>query len=78
MVSCHIGLPEPTHKFPDGSFTSSMSGNMDEKGTHLGTVKGRSEDGRSDQMSLVVETDKQKKEGMSGSFRDQEQSVPGF
>lgn len=58
LVSCHIGLPEPTHKFPDGSFTSSMPGNMDEKGTHLGTVKGRAEDRRRDQMSLVVETDK--------------------
>lgn len=63
LVSCHIGLPEPTYKFSDGSFTSSMPGNMYEKGTHLGTGKGRAEDRRRDQMSLVVETDKQKKRG---------------
>lgn len=36
LVLCRIGLPEPTHKFPDGSFTSTMPGDMDEKGDTSG------------------------------------------
>lgn len=69
-----MGLPEPIHKCPDASFTATMPGNTDERGTQPRPRKGETED-RGREWGELLRLSAKGKEGRAGFLGYLEQSV---